>query len=102
MRLRPAALVFHWERDASPEFNNVGDAVQAVSVRSHRHSAQNAGCSVPVGMTSIDLLVKDASFCRVLVLQPEPFDVNQGPLPRAEQPVLEGRNRQGEEFRPAP
>lgn len=78
------------------EFDDIGNAVQAVAARGYGDGTQDAGGALSARTATVNLLVQGTSLCRELVIGPELFKVNQRPLPRAKQPVLECRNREGD------
>ena len=107
VRFRPAALVL--DRIGPPAFSrpgqldHVGDPGDAERARADRHALDDAALAAARLPGLVALLVQDAPLGGQHILGPQPLDVDQRALPRAEQIVLQ--RREGDEVcirRPRP
>jgi len=94
MWLRATALVFYGADRAALKLNRVSDAVQAEFPRPELHRPQGAQALAPIAHTAIDAGVQHTPLCGQPVLGPETLDMDQRALARAEQPMLQCRDRQ--------
>jgi hypothetical protein len=95
VRLGLSALVFDREgsRRAARKFNDVGQSGDAERQRAQRQPAHDPNARPALGPPRIDPLMQDAALGSGAVLRPQALDMDQGALPRAEQLMLQRRQR---------
>ena len=91
MGLRSAALVFDGIGDRAAHLDHIGHTVQAMLERGDLDRAKNAQTIPAFGPARVSAFMQNAAFRSEPVLCPDPFDMDQRTLPRAEQPVLQRR-----------
>ena len=93
VRLRAAAFVFDRIGHAAPQLDNVGNSGHAVGRGPYLDRTQNAQTGAGFPLPAIDAVMQHPPFGGEPVFGPQAFDMDQGELARAVEPVLQRRKR---------
>jgi hypothetical protein len=98
MRFGLPAFVFHWVGApgaglAFVQFDHIGDAGNAEPCGSQRHAGHATYAAPDFGFFGMHSFMCNAPFGGCDIFRPLLFDVDQRALPRAEEVVLEGGER---------
>ena len=86
---RPAAFIFHWIWPFAVQFHDICHPVQAVSVRTDLDTTKNTDAWASLRPAPMRPFMHRPSLGGKQVFGPNPFNMNQCILARAEQPVLQ-------------